>query len=58
MEEIQNRLSTNEAKKARRLLETVMEARQAFVIVQTQITKDVMRGVPSSFSAIEKLKDI
>lgn len=58
MEEIRSRLATNEAKKARRLLETAMSARQAFKIMETQVTKDVMRGINTSFTAIEELKDI
>lgn len=58
MSEIQERLASNEAKKARRLLETAMSARQAFKIMETQVTKDVLRGLPSNFPQIEELKDI
>lgn len=57
MKEVQERLDTNEAKKARQLLETAMSARQAFQVMREQVMKDVMRGTPTSFTKIENLKD-
>lgn len=58
MEEIRQRLATDEAKKARRLLETAMSVRQAFQVIETQVTKDVLRGERSNFVQIAELKDI
>lgn len=59
MEEVQQRLVTNEAKKARALLETAMSSHQAFRVLRAQVFKDIMGGVPTSFAKIEKeLKDL
>lgn len=58
MQEVQERLASNEAKKARALLETAMSARQAFQVMREQILKDVMQGTSTSFVQIERLKDI
>ena len=53
MDEINKRLASNEAKKARRLLETVMNASQAFKVVRTRITNDVLSGTPTTFAKID-----
>lgn len=58
MQEIQQRLATEEAKKARRLLETAMSVRQAFQVIQAQVTADVLRGERSNFVKISELKDL
>lgn len=54
MEEVRQRLLTNDAKKARELLELAMSARQAFQVLRTQVMKDVLLGNPTSFTKIEK----
>lgn len=49
MEEIQTRLKSEEAKKARNLLETAMSSMQAFKVVKDQISKDVLLGKNTIF---------